>query len=203
MTKKTKTNNYTWEFDALIGVHQSWFSYFDTYKRAVDELFNSILDNRSVDMLSYPFLFLIRHTLELGLKANIYLLAKYSEKDYGVGKTVHTLKSLQDAMVRHFEDLSETEGKDNDVYKGFYAENRKLTKLIEYFESIDRLSMTFRYPVDKKGNKNMDHQERVNLIEIKDKFDEAITILAHTQDVLSPFFDMIDEYRDTYENDMY
>lgn len=198
MARQTNSNTYSWEYDALIGVHQSWFSYFDTYKRAVDELYKSIVKNRSIDLLSYPFLFLIRHTLELGLKANIHLLAKYSEKDYGVGKSLHTLKTLQDAMVKHFEDLSETEGKDNDVYKGFYAENKKLTKLIDYFERIDRLSMTFRYPVDKKGNKNMDHQERVNLLEMKDKFDEAISILAHTQDVLSPFFDMIDAYRQEF-----
>ncbi|MCA9385438.1 hypothetical protein KC717_02195 [Candidatus Dojkabacteria bacterium] len=197
----TKQNNseYDWQYDALIGVHQTWFAFFSGYRLAVDELFNSLLKRRSIDILAYPFLFLIRHTIELGLKANIHLLANYSEQDYGVGKSIHKLKYLQDAMMKHFEYLSKTEPKDDTIYKGFHTENEKLSVLIDYFENIDLMSMSFRYPMDRQGNKSLLYQERINLLKIKDQFNEAVNILDRTRDVLEPLFEMIDEYRETYQ----
>ena len=192
--------NLDYTYDALIGRNQSWGEYFFVYEETVKKLYEEIERTKTVDVYAAPFLFLVRHTLELGFKYNIHALSKYSEKDYGLDlegniRKGHVLPPLHKAMVDHFEELSKAEGKNSSTYIEFHQMSQKLGKLVNFFDSIDRGSFAFRYPTDNKGVKCFDFQERVNLKEIKEKYDESSVLLSHTQTVLQTFFDMIDDYR--------
>ena len=62
-------------FKAYIGWNQSWWSYYNSYKFLVDHFVKEIeLGNISIDAVSVPLLFSLRHSIELGLKANILSL---------------------------------------------------------------------------------------------------------------------------------
>ena len=189
-----------WQYNASVGWKQTWNRYFDSYCEATEQMYIAIVEKQLTDTLSYPFLFLVRHTLELGFKANIYVLGKYSGKDYGLDQysnvTIgHILPPLHKALIDHFDELSKDGDKNSATNIGFYKHSKKLASLVSYFDKIDNRSFTFRYPVDIEGKQNLSSQEMINLKELKDKYDEAIILLKHTQDILVGFLNFIDDYR--------
>jgi hypothetical protein len=149
-----------------------------------------------VDTFTYPFLFLVRHTLELGFKANIEYLSKYSKSVGGKQSNIHRLPTLHGYMKQHFEIVCKEHDIDRQTYNSFYEFSNKLEKLVDYFDRIDKKSYSFRYPVDLDGNINFDTLERVMLVEIKDKFDDAVIFLTHTIDVLGNLFTWIDYHEE-------
>lgn len=192
--------NKDFRYNASIGWRDTWNSYFFSYCEAVDQLYEVIVGEQLVNTLAYPFLYLVRHTLELGFKANIYELSKYSEKEFGLDdennlKGDHLLPPLQKALKDHFEALTDGVNKPSKMYLEFYEVNAKLEELVKWFHKIDYGSFSFRYPVDRKGNASIPSYETLNLKELKEKYDEAIILLKHTQDVLGDFFTYMDFIR--------
>ncbi len=99
-------------------------------------------------------------------------------------------------MKQHFEIVCKEHDIDRQTYNSFYEFSNKLEKLVDYFDRIDKKSYSFRYPVDLDGNINFDTLERVMLVEIKDKFDDAVIFLTHTIDVLGNLFTWIDYHEE-------
>ena len=69
-----------------------------------------------------------------------------------------------------------------DEFDGYYSEVEGLTST---FNAIDRGSYYFRYPEDTNQNKVFLHNETINLLDVKELYEKAMTLLFHTADVLS------------------
>lgn len=73
--------------EANIGFAQSDMSYLGEYENAIDIIFNFIVENKhNVDTVATPLLYLMRHSIELGLKMKVI----------GVGET-----AIRFASARH------------------------------------------------------------------------------------------------------
>jgi hypothetical protein len=69
------------KFDSYLGYNYSWWHYYGEYKNAIDDIVTSIESGeRNIDEISLPLLFMIRHSIELGLKANILKLQQKTKR---------------------------------------------------------------------------------------------------------------------------
>ena len=198
-------------FEAHIGLGTTFGDYFGTYQTAVEALYNCIVrKEKTVNEISYPLLFLVRHSLELGYKANINYLAQYSKLKDKVYWEKHFLKELHQALKKHFNMVIKNLKNDYQVtvahqevqeFEKYYTELERLTGI---FDTLDRGSYSFRYPVStaKKGSNVVFAQNvSINLLEIKEFFDKAMILLTYTVDVLSPYTDYIDDIIERLEEE--
>lgn len=154
-----------YKFESYIGWNQNWWNYYVDYKEATRLLIQQINNNIPVDTVALPVLFMIRHSIELGLKANILELEKFSTAKPKLkfdGKS-HNLAFLYDYFVSHLQavciqykvDKPITDQIDN--YKGHMA------KIVDRLTKIDKGSYNFRYPIDTNGNPNFEFTDRINI----------------------------------------
>lgn len=192
-----------WHFEAQIGFHVSYGSYLGAYQRAVDILFLEIkARNCPVNTISYPLLFLVRHSLEIGYKLNINYLSRYSGLDDKVNWDKHNLIELHQAFKTHFMAVVKELDVDQyvvDDFNSYYSEVEKLTRT---FNDLDRGSYSFRYPVDKKQKEVFKHEDTINLLDVKDLYDKALILLFHTADVLSGATDYYDYMNEMMEQEL-
>src|SRR5690242_5681506 len=90
------------KYEAYLGNDRSFMGYVTTYHNAFNSLIEDV--NRTdlhVDRISYPMLFMARHAMELGFKANIRYFKKYSERDDFTNSDSHNLKKLFEAFKLH------------------------------------------------------------------------------------------------------
>jgi len=93
------------KFESYIGRNSSWWDYYRHYKNAIDELVNGIEQNTiQIDNVSLSLLFLIRHCLELGLKANILKLEEINDSVAKIklsGNKSHSIEVLYNKFIEH------------------------------------------------------------------------------------------------------
>ncbi|MBU0967720.1 MAG: hypothetical protein KKA54_15215 [Proteobacteria bacterium] len=192
-----------WHFEAQIGFHISYGSYLSAYRRAVDILFEAIeARNSPVNTISYPLLFLVRHSLEIGYKLNINYLSRYSGLDDKVNWDKHYLIELHQAFKDHFMAVVKELGVDQKVVDDFNSYYSKVEKLTRIFNVLDRGSYSFRYPVDTKQKEVFKHKDTINLLDVKDLYDKAMILLFHTPDVLSDATDYHDYMNEIMEQEL-
>ncbi len=153
-----------------------WF-----YKDAVDTLFREISTGKeTAESVAIPLLFLMRQTLELGYKYTIAEICLLNGTIYNPKKDLHFLKKLHNRLRTEFDTLWTNGGVTNNK-KSSFDEYYVITGIaMEWFDAIDPKGENFKYPQGSfKSN------EKVNLLEVKDKFDEAMTLLAFTVDVIT------------------
>jgi hypothetical protein len=197
------------KFEAYIGRYLSFWSYLNSYQTAFDALMEDVNQNRaSVDPVAYPMLFIARHSLELGFKANIRYFQRYSErkdftnsdshnlKDLFNGFKIHIYATVKNLRAKHDVDVEEDDMKEFDKY---CAEVEKLTA---QFDFLDRGSYSFRYPVDKNNNDVFEYSDTVNLLDIKEVFDKSMILLRYTADVFAKYTDYVDYIESMYEEEM-
>ena len=95
-------------FTAHVGHYVSTGSYFTSYKEAADVLFQSMLFgevHKLPDEICYPFIYLVRHTLELGHKATLEHLFRVCGERYKghVRGQRHNLKNLHATLREYFQ----------------------------------------------------------------------------------------------------
>ena len=175
-----------WKFDSYIGRNTSWWHYYSQYKEVIDEIVANIEKNTPIDTVSLPLLFLIRHSLELGLKANILKLEPVNnvEKIKLSGSNSHSLEFLYNRFTQHLETVknkykisTEIRNQIDDYLQDFALLKDKLHKL-------DKGSFSFRYPVDTNGDYNFTWDTRENLSEIIDLYYKIQPFLVFTETVL-------------------
>lgn len=182
-----------WHYEAQIGSRISFGKYLGTYERAIEILFEEIESRHlPANAISYPLLFLVRHSLELGYKMNINYLAKYSELDEKVNWNRHYLIELHEAFRLHFMAVVSNLGVGQDIVDEFNRYCSEVEALTSTFNDIDRGSYSFRYPVDTDQNEVFHYDETINLLDVKELYDKAMTLLWHTADVLSDATDYHD-----------
>ena len=174
-----------WKYEVQIGFHTSYSSYLDAYHRAVDILFAQIEEkDLPANVVSYPLLYMVRHSLELGYKLNINQLSKYSllgdEMNWvnWKGKRLHQLRELHKAFRLHFAAVVKELHIPNDIADEFKKRCKDLESLMRAFDDIDRGSFSFRYPEDTKQRIIFKHNETVNLLNVKILYDQAMILLS-------------------------
>ncbi len=145
--------------------------------------------NYDINRIYLPLLFLIRHSLELGLKSNLQQAKKISsdkvpEKQYD---KIHSLSKLyncfggEDGYLSKLDltKMSVDTKKQFDKYKSEYED------LNEVVHQLDKNSKYFRYPVDSKGRNHPLNFSKNGLFEILKLYYLTDPFTSFTLDVLN------------------
>jgi hypothetical protein len=139
---------------------QEFGSYASGYQLGAIKLLDHALDEpRQRDFLVYPIVFLIRLYIELRLKELIQGLnyCQQQTKDFPSG---HNILNLWNDFKIKYQAVGESIADDS-----FKA----MDSIIYELGNTETISMSFRYPVDKDGNK-IQKLETVNLTELRKTF---------------------------------
>lgn len=179
--------------EVYLGRSTSWGNYFGQYERVANYLLESVeTGEHPINTICHPLLFLLRHSLELGYKANILELEKISGLPSQLqlrGRRAHKLDELHRDFERHFFKVVEIYGMDDAVLAEFHNYNSKLKELREIFQKLDEYSYSFRYPVDPDKEVNFEFTERLDVLAVKELYEEAMILLSHTIDVLGEYIE--------------
>lgn len=197
------------KFEANIGSYLDFWSYLQTYNNAFNILIEDIEKNKlHVDRIAYPTLYIARHCLELGFKANIRYFQKYSEKSDFINSDSHNLKDLLSGFYLHvtvtIQNLkikyqTEVDSEDIKEFNEYYNAIKKFTFQLDI---IDRGSFSFRYPLDKNNNQVFSHKDKINMLDVKEALEKAMTLLKYTSSVFSKYTDYVDMIEKMYQDEL-
>ncbi|WP_298265935.1 hypothetical protein [uncultured Lutibacter sp.] len=181
------TSKHKYKFNSYLGYNRDWWNYYGQYKNAIDELVNGIENGIPIDTVSLPLLFMIRHSIEIGLKANILKLQKVHstiEKIKLGGTKSHSIEILYNKFEEHLTSINEN----FEVRKSIQEE---IKKYLDYFKplknklhKLDQGSFNFRYPVDIKGNYNFNWDKEENIADIINLYYRIQPFLIFTDRIL-------------------
>lgn len=198
------------QFNAYIGSYLSFWNYLNTYKTAFDVLMDRVYQSGyHIDHLAYPILFIARHCIELGFKANIRHFLKYSEKDDFKKAGTHDLEKLFNAFKLHINETIVNLEKnynikiDKDDIVEFNKYCEEVDKLKKIFNSLDKNSDSFRYPVDKNNNRSFKFDDTINLLDVKDLFEKSMILLTYTSNLFEKYTSFADEKEATFVDEIY
>jgi len=195
MCTNNPNNADSYFFNANLGQNRTLRNYLFSYERSINALYQKILERNipiGIDDYSLPMLFLIRHSIEIGLKINIKYLSQFSGKDFCISKiyNCHSLSTLFDCFQGHFRTL--LKHLDIDTKNQKIVLESQCDKLIKKLEVIDPNGDAFRYPIDRMGNIIINRETTLNLLEVKNLFDETMKLLKYTEDVLNDQMNALD-----------
>ena len=196
-------------FEAHIGHNLHFWNYINSYQTAFNVLVENVeTTGLPVDRFAYPMLFIVRHCLELGFKANIRYFKKYSLKTEFTNSDSHNLKDLFQGFKLHIGATISNLKSNHEIEVGpedlreYDNYSKEVEKLTTQFDILDRGSMSFRYPVGKENDKVFGNDEKINILDIKEAFDKSMILLHHTSDVFSKYTDYTDMIEEYYEEEM-
>jgi len=149
-----------WQADARINFSCNRFDLYATgYKDAGDRLVELVVaELNGRDTLIYPIVFLYRQYIELRLKEIIKQGRVLLEKPEKITKT-HNLLTLWADAKKIIDQVFEHETDSSDSLK--YAEH-----VIKAFSTIDKKSYSFRYPINLKGQPNLEGVKYINIVRV-------------------------------------
>jgi len=174
------------------------------YINVVDILYQNTIS----DKISAPFLYLIRHSIEIGLKSTILYLCEKSdsnsmcteEKLHG-----HELLRLYNCFNQHWQNIIKKYDLKNqgetlkDIIKDTNKYHKELKELIDFFDKYDEESTLFRYgnsnliEIDKKYSfLESEYCGTVALIDVDkfiEKYKNSMLVFKYLEDALSDFFE--------------
>lgn len=188
-----------------------WQSYLDQYIRAADILFKSVGDGTyCVDAIVHPLMYLVSHSIELGLKLCINEIQKALNRPL-TKKFTHKLELLkQDYIALRYEfiEYCNRNGEDCSEYEANEL-IRSLNELISGYElfaglhGIDEHSQKFRYPFVKEKIADEDSAkvdkpsfswtDKLNLEEVRKLYKDAMTLLQCEPMVIGDMIGIHDE----------
>ena len=170
---------------------QQFGSYADSYQTGALTLIDSALSNKDLrDYNIYPAVFLIRHYLELRLKELIQGLNYCKEQNKNF-PTHHDLQNLWSDFKKAYSSIGE-----NSNDQRFQI----IDELIKEMTNVDPISMSFRYPVDKQGEKTQ-KPEYVNLTNLRETFVRVCFVFDGVAMQIAHYTEMTEDMmRDVYEN---
>lgn len=179
-----------WAFESHIGFNRSWWSYYVQYRKVVRDIAESIQNGtNSIDGISLPLLFSIRHCVELGLKANILEFEKLNNKILKLklnGKGSHSLEMLYNRFIDHLKAYKNKYPLSIELEDQLKEYLSKFETLKDRLHKLDQNSFNFRYPVDTNGKYNFTWTIKENLMDIIKAFNYIDPLLISTCDVLLP-----------------
>lgn len=123
------------------------------YDRSIIDILYAIRDRRiTVNEVYLPLLFLLRHSLELKLKKDIAeLRGKITATDYQRSQGTHSVKELY-GILKGLIDIAINPLSDP-MFKGVCKNACSATESYkDLVDRLDRNSLSFRFPKDKRGN---------------------------------------------------
>lgn len=184
------TNRDKDRFIAYIGYSDSDMSLVGQYENAIDILINQIIEEKfRVDVVAHPLLYLIRHSIELALKENIKYLNKYSQIGIKRDFKTHKLSDLFSVFEKHYDKIATEQNFKTELSLDYKKYTKELQKLIDF---LGEDQSSFRYTFTQKDNKIFNHTDKINIIELKNQYDNSIKFLTYTADVISPFTNYAD-----------
>lgn len=161
-----------WNNACLDPHHPSWIGYADGYLKAARLLVRHVTEARSdQDILVYPIVFLYRQYVELTLKQIVIAYRSFVNDDTPQQYS-HSLLEQWQSIPPLFSKLQEI--MDQEVLTT--SELAETNRLLKEFDSVDRSSETFRYPVRKDGTSSLPQDlTHLNLR----RFAEGMDRLAH------------------------
>jgi hypothetical protein len=167
--------------------------YIEGYREAADKLVHDVIESGTdQDILVFPISFLYRQYIELQLKHII----QESRILLGEGSSFPEHHKLND-LWNTANGLMAKIIKDHDQSISSYITREDVAtikSIITEFVKVDPDSFSFRYPKDKKGNKNLDGIEYINLRNLHD-------YMAVLKEKLDKYYLCISILRD-HQNDM-
>lgn len=164
--------------------HDDWAMYYGQYKFTVEMIFETAYRG-SCTGIYLPILFLIRHTLELGYKTNLKFLNPLLKPEEQIEfKNDHNLSSLHEKFRQTVKKINISLNLKEEFIKEFEKHESKLNKFKQELHEIDSGSTTFRYPSTREGDPSIPAPVNINFINIKKSFEESITVLTYTHDVI-------------------
>lgn len=123
------------------------------YDFAIKDILLAIQERKiSINEIYLPLLFLLRHSLELKLKASIIELGNVvNEQDRSEVNHTHSVKLLYD-IFQHFIDCAIKNIKDLNLKEESIAFQKVTEQYKDAIQSLDANSYLFRFPKDRKGN---------------------------------------------------
>jgi len=188
MRQKPIEKKDRYKFESYIGWNQSWWNYYEQYKEAVDKIVELVESGTPIDTISLPLLFLTRHSLELGLKANILKLEGVNDKVGKItlsGSRYHSLELLYNKFEEHLNVILK-EKKVSQTTRDEIADYlNEFEPLKDILHNLDEGSFNFRYPVDTSGVPNFDWNDKVQVADIIDMYYKIQPFLLYTENVLA------------------
>ena len=175
------------KFEYHIGWNQNWWNYYSQYKIAVDNIVKLVESGTPIHTVSVPLLFLTRHSLELGLKANILRLEDVNKKVGKIslsGGRYHSLKLLYCKLEEHLNVILKKYKMSQVARNEIATYHKDFEPLKDILHKLDERSLNFRYPGDTIGNPNFERNEKVQIADIIDMYYKIQPILLYTEDVL-------------------
>jgi hypothetical protein len=176
-------------FTARLGMYRTFSDYLSSYEYCVNEIYESMVGEgrpTSMDVVANPVLFMMRHSLEIGLKLNIKYLTKYSGKkdfikiilsSHEIGKLWNCFKIHFNAIIKSSSISVKTKQQSINIFNN-------TEKFINLIESIDNEATAFRYPINTSGKIIFERNLTINLLEYKNLYDDTMKLLKYSIDVL-------------------
>jgi len=146
-------------------IKDNWDLYIQGYKLAADKLVEYVTEkNVDQDLLIFPIVFLYRQYIELQLK----IIIREGNKLLDIKEDFENIHELDKLWFKVKEII---------IKNSFETDTNILIAIDDYisqFHKIDPTSFSFRYPEDKKRNKNLKGLEKINIR----NFSEVINKLA-------------------------
>jgi hypothetical protein len=154
-----------WQHNSFVNnSHDKWLNFSMGYLRAAKIIEQNLIDKMNDrDSLIFPLMYLHRHYLELAMKEIIVLTkelnGEFDFKPSGGHDLMHLWKESQACLSSWSED--------------YEPPNKSVEGKIKEFHSLDFKSDGFRYPIDKKGDKNLKNIPIINYRNFRDEFLEV------------------------------
>jgi hypothetical protein len=178
-----------YQFTAYIGHVFSEMGLLGEYENAINIIIKDLKATKTrIDVVAHPVLYMMRHSLELGYKSNFEYFEPYSNRR--TSKKIfecHDLQKLHVEFKEHFDLINTELNFDKDLVAEFNKYYNQTTTLINQLGSTEASS--FRYTKNTKGQRIFQSTETKDIGAIKELYDNAITMLAHTSDLISPYTD--------------
>ncbi len=178
------------------------------YINAVEFLSTTKIEGK----ISSPFLYLIRHSIEIGLKSSILYLCEKSDINSMCSEKKlegHELPRLYNCFNQHWQNIStkhnlKSQSKELEVIvkdtSKFYKE---LKELIDFYDEFDKSSTLFRYGnkdiIEIKSNYSFfidDYNgtvKTINVDKLIEKYKNSMLVFKYLEDALFDYFDYIKE----------
>ena len=144
--------------------------YIEGYREAADKLVHDAVESgTNQDILVFPISFLYRQYIELQLKHIIRESRMFLEEGanfpehHRINDLWNTANSLMARIIKYYDQSIKYYITKEDI--------QVVKKIITEFVKVDPESFAFRYPNDKKGNRNLEGIEYINLIKLHDQME--------------------------------
>jgi len=171
--------------------------YIDGYREAADKLVHEVMETgANQDILVFPISFLYRQYIELQLKhiireSRIFLGEGGSFPEH---HKINDLWNTANALMTKIINVHDQSIKDYITKEDVQT----IKTIITEFVKVDPDSFSFRYPKDKKGNRNLDGIEYINLRKLHDHMEDLKEKLDKYYLCVSILRDFQDEMRSEY-----